>query len=84
MDITVGKQASVGKQAARAKAELQRRVRNEISHRAMSPDQLAGLLDLLPVGAEVLLAQKDWSLDTTFFIADALGLEIEFNVKNAR
>lgn len=75
---------SVGKQAARAKADLQEQIRNEITHRAVSPDQLARLLDLLPVGAEVLLAQKDWSLDTTILIADALGLEIEFKVKNAR
>lgn len=73
-----------GKHAAQAKADLQKQIRNEITHRAVSPDQLARLLDLLPVGAEVLLAQKDWSLDTTFLIADALGLEIEFKIKNAR
>lgn len=63
------------------RAALQRRVRDTIQERALSPAKLAALLGLLPVGAEVLLAEPEWSLDTTVEVADALGLDIEFNVK---
>ena len=77
-------ETTLAPQVARTRATLQAQVRHEIAQRSMSPEQLAGLLGLLPVGVEVLLAHPDWSLDMSLQIADALGLEVEFKLKKIR
>jgi hypothetical protein len=47
----------------------------------LTKEQLADKLGILPVGAEVLLAREDWSLDTAFRVAEAVGLEIKVSVE---
>ena len=67
--------------AAQVRSELQRRIRAAILEQRIVLEDLAQRLNLLPVGAEVLLAQKDWSLETAFMIAEALGLIIEIEIE---
>ena len=67
--------------AAQARSKLQQSVRAALAGRQLTLENLAERLNLLPVGAEVLLAQKDWPLETSFMIAEAIGLEIEIEVK---
>jgi len=58
---------------------LEQRIRGWIKANAVTSDQLAEKLGLLPTGGEVLLDQK-WTLDTAFRIADAIGLDVEIRV----
>lgn len=69
-----------GTKVRRVATALQRRVREEIGQRNVSPEQLARKLGLLPVGAEVLLAREEWSLETAIQVAEAVGLEVELKV----
>lgn len=64
------------------KTSLQKLVRDEIEKKALTNEQLAGRLGLLPVGVESLLSRQEWSLDTAFQVADAIGLRIHFSVTN--
>lgn len=67
--------------AAQVRSRLQQAVRDAIAERQITLEDLARRMDLLPVGAEVLLAQKDWTMEVAFTIAAAIGLAIEVEVR---
>lgn len=64
------------------RSDLERRIREQLEQNEVTAEQLAEKLGLLPVGAEVLLAREDWSLDTAFRIAEAIGLDISIRVRD--
>jgi hypothetical protein len=63
-----------------ARSYLREQICARIAKDNVTPDQLAERLGLLPVGAEVLLARDEWSLDTALRIAEAVGLEVKLEI----
>jgi len=55
-------------------------VLDAIKARGVTHQQLAERLGLLPIGAEVLMAQSDWSLDVTWRVAEVVGLKVKVSV----
>jgi hypothetical protein len=71
--------------AVQQKSEsLQKEIRAELARCRVTKEQLAQKLGLLPIGAEVLLARSDWSIETALKVAEAVGLEVEFKVRPSR
>ena len=64
------------------RTKVRARILEEIERRRVTPEQLAERLDLLPVGAEVLLAQQDWALETAFRVAEVVGLRVNVSLEN--
>lgn len=58
-------------------------IQKTIDEKHLSLEQLADLLGLLPVGAEVLL-HREWDFETCFRLAEVVGLEVEVIVKGKR
>lgn len=55
---------------------LREAILEQVLIRDLDNNEIAKCLGLLPVGAEVLLNKKSWSLETCFRFADALGMRV--------
>lgn len=55
-------------------------VMREIERRGLTPDDLAEVLNLMPTGAKVLLKRPSWPIDLALRIAEALEIEVHFDI----
>ena len=63
------------------RAIFQQTVREEIKKRGVTHEQLAEGLGLLPIGAQVLMSESNWTLDVTSRVAEVVGLRVKVSVE---
>lgn len=63
--------------------QLRRAAEDEIQRRAISDDELALDLGMLPVGVQVLRRRRVWTLDVAIRVVAALQLEISLETRSA-
>lgn len=66
----------------RLENEIRSRIQSEAVHRMqlLSDAELARILDLLPVGVEVLKQRQTWSLEEAIRVGEQLGIEVRVEI----
>jgi hypothetical protein len=68
-------------QATQLQAELRAAVLQEIAVNGLDdPDTLAERLEILPIAADGLLQRPKWSVETSLWVIEQLGLPIKVTI----